>query len=74
MVYLGEINSRMKDFYDIWLLTMRGIFDGPILAQAIRATFEHRQTALQVTPAALTPAFAERSDRTSAAGERYPPP
>ena len=23
MVYLGEINSRMKDFYDIWLLTKR---------------------------------------------------
>ena len=63
MVYLGEINSRMKDFYDIWLLTMRGTFDGPTLAQAIRATFEHRQTALQATPVALTPAFAERSDK-----------
>ena len=63
MVYLGEINSRMKDFYDIRLLTMRGTFDGPTLAQAIRATFEHRQTALQATPVALTPAFAERSDK-----------
>jgi Nucleotidyl transferase AbiEii toxin, Type IV TA system len=53
----------MKDFYDIWLLTMHGAFDGPILAQAIRATFEHRQTALHATPVALTPAFAERSDK-----------
>jgi len=63
MLYLGEINSRMKDFHDIWLLAAHGTFDGPILAQAIRATFEHRQTALQATPVALTPAFAERSDK-----------
>jgi hypothetical protein len=42
---------------------MRGTFDGPTVAQAIRATFEHRQTALLATPVALTPAFAERSDK-----------
>jgi len=82
MVYLGEINSRMKDFYDIWLLTMHGAFDGPILAQAIRATFEHRQTALLARPVALTPAFAERGDkqaqwrafilRLTGGGDRHP--
>jgi hypothetical protein len=63
MVYLGEINSRMKDFYDIWLLAMHGVYDGPILAQALRATFEHRQTALQALPVALTSVFSERRDK-----------
>jgi hypothetical protein len=82
MVYLGEINSRMKDFYDIWLLAMHGAYDGLILAAAIRATFEHRQTALQKTPAALSSAFAGHSDkqaqwraflrRLGAGGDRHP--
>jgi hypothetical protein len=63
MVYLGEINSRMKDFYDIWLLAMCENYDGPILARAIRATFGHRQTAFQPAPVALTAAFAERGDK-----------
>jgi len=63
MVYLGEMNSRMKDFYDIWLLAMHGAYEGPILAQAIHSTFEHRQTAFQPAAVALTPAFAERNDK-----------
>ncbi len=27
MVKLGELNSRMKDFYDIWLLSRQFEFD-----------------------------------------------
>lgn len=46
MVKLGVINSRMKDFYDIWLLSHRFDFDGETLASAIKATFENRQTEL----------------------------
>jgi hypothetical protein len=49
MVRLGEINSRMKDFYDVWLLATRFDFDGAILAQAIRETFRWRQTTLPLT-------------------------
>jgi len=59
MVYLGEINSRMKDFFDIWSLATHFAFDGPVLALAVRETFRQRQTALQVTPVALTAAFAD---------------
>jgi hypothetical protein len=29
MVKLGTLNSRMKDFYDIWLLSRQFDFDGP---------------------------------------------
>ena len=44
MVKLGEINSRMKDFYDIWLLSRQFDFAGKDLAQSIRLTFEQRKT------------------------------
>jgi hypothetical protein len=63
MVYLGEVNSRMKDFYDVWFLATRFAFDGPILAQAIRETFRTRQTELKVHPMALTAAFAEHAEK-----------
>ena len=42
MIKLGELNSRMKDFYDIWLLSRQFEFDGAELAEAIRLTFENR--------------------------------
>ena len=46
MIKLGMLNSRMKDFYDIWLLARLFDFEGPKLTQAIRQTFERRGTAL----------------------------
>jgi hypothetical protein len=44
MVKLGEINSRMKDFYDIWLLSRQFDFMGEDLAKAITLTFNQRKT------------------------------
>ena len=38
MVKLGALNSRMKDFYDIWLLCEQFDFDGAKLSEAIRLT------------------------------------
>jgi predicted nucleotidyltransferase component of viral defense system len=59
MVALGRANSRMKDFYDIWILSRSFSFDGDRLAQAIAATFARRETAVPTElPDALTPAFA----------------
>jgi hypothetical protein len=58
MVKLGLVNSRMKDFYDLWLLARRFDFDGPTLAEAVARTFAHRRTAIVPLPFALTPAFA----------------
>ena len=48
MVKLGALNSRMKDFYDIWLLSRQFDFDGAKLAEAIRLTFERRGTVMPV--------------------------
>jgi len=60
MVALGHANSRMKDFYDIWLLSQSFPFDDDRLARAIAATFERRETEIPAElPDALTLAFAE---------------
>ncbi len=60
MVTLGRANSRMKDFYDIWILTKTFDFARDRLARAVAATFARRQTTIPTeAPDALTPAFAE---------------
>ncbi len=46
MVKLGLLNSRMKDFYDVWLLMRCFDFDGLKLSKALKETFEHRKTYL----------------------------
>ncbi|MDZ7670086.1 MAG: nucleotidyl transferase AbiEii/AbiGii toxin family protein [Gammaproteobacteria bacterium] len=50
MVALGALNSRMKDFYDIWLLSRHFDFGLATLSRAIRATFERRNTRLPSVP------------------------
>jgi len=58
MIHLGMANSRMKDFFDIWLLSTLFKFDGGTLTEAIRNTFNRRQTVLsEETPFAFTPEF-----------------
>jgi predicted nucleotidyltransferase component of viral defense system len=60
MVVLGIANSRMKDSYDIWMLSREYLFDGRMLAQAIGATFEHHAIEVPRTPpTAFTEAFAQ---------------
>jgi predicted nucleotidyltransferase component of viral defense system len=60
MVSLGLANSRMKDFYDLAVLSEMFSFDGRLLIKAISATFGRRGTPLPVeTPTALLPAFAQ---------------
>jgi hypothetical protein len=63
MVRLGEINSRMKDFFDIWLLTTRFSFEGATLTQAIQATFRQRRTAVTPSPVAFSDAFAHNPEK-----------
>ena len=57
MVFLEEINSRIKDFYDIWLLATHSEFDGLILSEAISGTFRRRGTALDANPVAFDHSF-----------------
>lgn len=59
MVALGRANSRMKDFYDIWVLSQLGDYRDHALARAIAATFARRKTGIpSVVPDALSRAFA----------------
>ena len=59
IVSLGMLNSRMKDFYDLWVLASSFPFGGKALAAAIAATFDWRGTALpEVTPVGLSDEFA----------------
>lgn len=67
MVSLGVTNSRMKDFFDVWLLSERFAFDGPIVCRALTATFVRRGTPLpQTMPLALTPEFSQDAAKIAA--------
>lgn len=59
MTVLGKANSRMKDFYDLWVMARQFSFDGPLLVKAVTATFERRDTPVPAAkPVALTNEFA----------------
>lgn len=56
---LGIANSRMKDYFDLWVLARHTEFDGEILRRAVQATFDRRETPLTDTPPiGLTDEFA----------------
>jgi hypothetical protein len=60
MVVIGAMNSRLKDVFDVAVLSGRLPFDGPDLVAAIVATFERRQTPL---PGQVPPVLEERFAR-----------
>ena len=60
IVALGRANSRMKDYYDLWMLNRYFDFEMSRLAKAISATFARRGTRIpEETPDGLTLAFAK---------------
>ncbi|HEX8674359.1 MAG TPA: nucleotidyl transferase AbiEii/AbiGii toxin family protein [Longimicrobium sp.] len=60
LVELGIANTRLKDFFDLYVLSDRFLFDGLILVEAIRATFVRRGTALpDGIPTGLSDLFAQ---------------
>ena len=64
LVHLGLANSRMKDFYDLWVMAREFDFDGPILSDAIRNTFSCRHTPLpDHTPSGLSAEFHEDAQK-----------
>ena len=63
MIKLGELNSRMKDFYDIWLLSKQCDFNGHLLEKAIRRTFEIRRTEIPGKPSIFKKSFSEDQTR-----------
>lgn len=56
---LGTLNSRMKDYYDLWALSRLYKFDGTVLIQAVSATFARRGTTIEPDPAGLGDHFIE---------------
>lgn len=50
MVSLGIANTRMKDYFDLWILAQHATIDRTILTAAIQATFGRRGTPIPVAP------------------------
>ena len=64
-VALEILNSRMKDFYDLWAISQEFEFSGKTLGQAIELTFQRRRTAIPaISPVALTTEFAQDPGKT----------
>lgn len=63
MTRLGVLNSRMKDFYDIWMLSCTFNFSGEILARAVEKTFDNRNTLTTADPVVFDPLFAKDGDK-----------
>ena len=59
MVKHRELNSRMKDFYDIWLLSRQFDFEGEKLARAIEQTFKQRENTIPNEIIAFTDKFCQ---------------
>ncbi|BBL77315.1 nucleotidyl transferase AbiEii/AbiGii toxin family protein [Methylomagnum ishizawai] len=61
---LGIANSRMKDYFDLWILSRHTGFDGDTLRRALRATFDRRKTGLPPgAPLGLTDGFARDAQK-----------
>lgn len=61
---LGIANSRMKDFFDLWILSSYTEFDGDTLRRSILATFVRRKTTLPADiPFGLTDDFARDTQK-----------
>lgn len=58
----AEVNSRMKDFYDLYTILHGEKYDSQLLGEAIKATFENRGTAYVENHTVFSPDFANNPD------------
>ena len=65
MLYLAELNSRMKDFYDIYSLSSSFDFDGRVLYEAILQTITRRGTHTPEEPTVFDKVFANNKDKAT---------
>jgi hypothetical protein len=66
MVKLGMLNTRMKDFFDVWTVSQEFSFDGPTLSRAIKTTFETRVTIVpEKPPLAFSPEFYDDREKNA---------
>ena len=63
IISLGELNSRMKDFYDMYQLLKKNEYQAPLLKESIRNTFQARETVLSPKHPVFEKAFTENEKR-----------
>jgi predicted nucleotidyltransferase component of viral defense system len=63
MLSLSVINSRMKDFYDVFTLSKSQSFEGETLSQAIAATLKNRGTVVEEEQVIFNEDFAQDESR-----------
>ncbi len=63
MVKLSIINSRMKDFYDIYTLSLSHDFKTDKLKEAIESTFKKRETLIPENPLIFKSEFYNDKER-----------
>ncbi len=60
MCLLGIVNTRMKDYFDLWILLSEDALETAELRRAIEATFNRRKLAIPSTlPSGLSDAFVQ---------------
>ena len=62
---LRTLNSRMKDYWDVWQLSRQFAFEGPVLVEAVRATLGRRGTPAVAHPVALAEGMAKEPGKES---------
>ena len=65
MIDLAEINSRMKDFYDVYQLLSGKRYTDNTLLEAIRQTFRWRQTMVRANHPLFSPGFSRDPRRNN---------
>lgn len=60
IVTIGIVNSRLKDYYDLWLIAQTFELESALLTKAVRQTFDRRETALpRARPTGLSQAYVQ---------------
>jgi predicted nucleotidyltransferase component of viral defense system len=63
MIKLSMANSRMKDFYDVYTLSLNHNFQGRRLKKAIKSTFQRRKTPIPDNPLVFRVEFYGNKER-----------
>ena len=63
MVRRGLLNSRLRDYFDVWALSRQFDFEGPLLVRAVTETFARRQFEVPAASPSLTDEFAAEPAR-----------
>ena len=67
VVNLGLLNSRMKDYFDFWVIGHQFSFEGEVMKTTIRNTFSRRGTSIPTdTPAGFSEAFWVEANKQAA--------